>query len=78
MAGAGVFRTPGKASWFFSFGSLAISPAGILFEKGRLTLSLFITWAILLAVVLLVIVVTLRTARWRWGDKSDTDKSGKE
>lgn len=52
---------------------------GILFTKKILTLNLFLAWTIFLA-VLLVIIVSLKgePPRWRWGDKSDHDKSGSE
>ena len=52
---------------------------GILFAKGLLSLKLFVAWTILLAAVLLIIVVIKgEPPRWRWGDKSDKDKSGSD
>jgi hypothetical protein len=58
---------------------LACQIAGsVLFATRHLNVYLFVGWEMLVTAALLIIVfIKGEPPRWRWGDKSNTDKPGK-
>src|SRR5580658_9430036 len=51
----------------------------VLFATRRLNVYLFVGWETLTMVAFLIVVfIKGEPPRWRWGEKSDPDKSGKQ